>query len=214
MMATKELEVGDRVKIEPGYDVWYRATLFGPVLRDLDNSIGFVKSWFTHASRGRIYDIQLDGIHCAVPERFVSRYADTVVDWRNMDAGQELQKHMAEMLGWTDLCIEEIYEEDYYDSGFQSVLTGIHPKRKEELLVPDWPNDLSAAYRLFESEDPITIDVSLFLLEGKAICRIGSLSARMRDKGDGHAALDKPALAVCRAVLDRLERERGDDPQT
>jgi len=56
-------------------------------------------------------------------------------DWRTLPAGPELERLIAERLGWHDLREQEIWEEDWYSDGFFKRWRGTDPEG-EDRLVP------------------------------------------------------------------------------
>lgn len=118
-------------------------------------------------------------------------------DWRTMDAGREMDRIVAERLGWTEIEEQENWYEDPEVMAYQQIdLYG--RKDGSEYRVPKYSTDANAALQLDKpvlwwSEDDgrwlATYDAAIF---GSAI---------ELDVSPSPGEADTPALAICRAWL-------------
>lgn len=117
-------------------------------------------------------------------------------NWCDLPAGLNLDRLIAERLGWREIKRRDIYEEGYDWGGFYPRLFGRSPTPLYPIgtdLIPQYSTDANAALTL--------VKVDNFQLEyWHGQWRAGAyLDNSSEDAGWEYA--DSPALAICRAWL-------------
>lgn len=120
-----------------------------------------------------------------------------MTDWRALDAGRDLDRRIAERLGWTHIESTEYWLDDPHDTSLVQAWRGIPPRSTGEALVPCYSTDLNAAITLIPSDQQFELSNGLEP-EWEALIGWGY---------DGGA--DTPALAVCRAWLAYQDANEG-----
>ena len=122
-------------------------------------------------------------------------------NWREMEAGRELDRVIAERLGWSEIEQRQLWFEDAYDDGWEQRLFG---KRTGESVgddpVPEYSTDANAALSLPLGE------AEFFQLHvipgGNTAARVYvPVSSRLSEAEPPFEISDTPALAICHAWL-------------
>ncbi len=128
-------------------------------------------------------------------------------DWRTMEAGRDLDRIVANQLGWRF----EANVDGYFKATSPTGITGGYYllQRNSEHGMPLYSTDLSAAFTLFSTEPGL--EWNLFSEDDDWItCELGHWSDDFHDDQLVMASEKTAALAICKAWL--LWQERTDHP--
>jgi hypothetical protein len=135
-------------------------------------------------------------------------------DWRDLPAGLELDRVIAERSGWKEIEVREIWEEDHYSDGFYKRLFGLPPVKTSVLdvaeLIPRYSTDLNGAFHL-----PVTdlhfMDLHSPTGDGSEPQWNAFVEWKWKDGEypDCRATAETGALALCRAWLVWKEMQNG-----
>lgn len=130
-------------------------------------------------------------------------------NWRELPAGPELDRIVAERTGYS---VQFFFERtDWHEDGWVLYKDGFHvtgDAYTDEQAVwdeelPLLSKDVNAALTLIDPE----WEFSLILLGEKTHASINTIGPRLKDMGHGEALREESALAICRAVLDRADKQ-------
>lgn len=92
-----------------------------------------------------------------------------MTNWHKLKPGLELDRLIAERLGWTEIEETEVFVEDFEYAGWVARLRGRNPEGVCECYVPRFSTDLNAAWSLFtELLDTLTPRLVRMFRDNKA----------------------------------------------
>lgn len=130
-------------------------------------------------------------------------------DWRDLPPGLDLDRVLAERLGWKAITETESYEENRDNAGFRRRLSGYNPRNglanPDEFpeLIPLWSLDATSAIRdLWDADVRWSVYPSWPGEDKKAFTATYPAGG---DQGAGEIDGDTAAHAIVRAKIDCLE---------